>query len=190
MIRRIGLKLHLPEWLLEWRLIVMIVVMITVVTLMGVALLTLDAQYERLEDAKQRVETQRILKPIVEGLQKRIETFNVFFNVPVDPMPDSLEKLLEMMRAHAMEEGLQDAEFLPDPRSLETGTIVTVTARLTGQTEAMRTFLVHLSNQKWIVSTRAVSVHVKGTVRTMVLQFTARHRGDGSPNGGGARLDD
>lgn len=184
MIRRIGLTRLFPEWVFEWRLIVMIIVTLAVAALAGVAFLTLSAQYERLEDSRQRLETQRILAPAVAGLQKRIETFNLYFNVPLDPVPESLNALLEQMRVHAMEEGLQDAEFLPDPRSMESSNDVSITARLTGDTEALRTFLVHLSNQKWIVSLRSVSVQVKGTLRTMVLLLTARHRGDASSQGG------
>lgn len=185
MIRRIGLKRLLPEWMLEWRLIVMIIVTLVVASLAGLALLTLSAQYARLKDAGQRLETQRILAPAVAGLQKRIDTFNVFFNVPLDPVPVSLTALLEQMRVHAMEEGLQDADFLPDPRSMETSTDVSITARLTGDTETLRTFLVHLSNQKWIVDMSSVSVQVKGTLRTMVLLLKARHRGEASSQGGG-----
>lgn len=162
-----------PEWLLEPRFLITLTAAFAMAALALLAWIGVYAQQERHDNMKARVETQRILKPAVEGLRRQTRSLSSLVNAGSLDMPDSLPHLLDTLRLLAVRAGMKNAEFVPDPMSVGSGTGLRLDLRCEGSTDAVRQFIVLLSNQKWVERMDHQAVRTVGEQRELTMSLQA-----------------
>ena len=162
-----------PEWLLEPRFLITSTAAFAMVALALLAWLGVYTQENRHGDMKARVEAQRILKPAVEGLRRQTRSLNSLVNAKSLDMPDSLPHLLDTLRLMAVRAGMKNAEFVPDPMSVGSTAGLRLDVRCEGSTDAVRQFIVLLSNQKWVERMDRQTVKTVGEQRELTMSLQA-----------------
>ena len=167
----------LPYWLFSKRLITTFLIL-TGFLVLGLFLLSLVfAEQTVLDQARVQVQTQRMLEPVVTHLRRESASIASKLHFADEGVTYTVSGLLDRLRAVAYRAELRNAEFIPDPTSAGDGDqLIRVTTFCEGSTDAVRHFMVLLSELSWLERIDAPIVRTSGEWREFAATLYVRSR--------------
>ena len=174
------LKQKLHTWLPGIPLLPLGAVMVLLLSLTLAVRGLANLQEQTVQSLKEDLEIQRNLNPIAERLKLEQQELKRLLSSPKERVwaaPDRAATLIATLQEVLVFSGLSATSVLPDAESVGAmNNTIRIDIQTEGSVDNLRHFLLHLSNQPWVLGVKTIEIHATPSLPSIKIDLWGRLR--------------